>query len=66
MGDSAADNPAFKLAEVAVGVMHPETPKNLACEYFVRFEDMADFLRCLLENNFLFNPNFPMVLRKQA
>jgi len=63
MGDSAMDNPAFKLAEVSVGVVHAETPKNLACEYFVRFEDMADFLRCLLENNFLFNPNFPMVLQ---
>jgi HAD superfamily hydrolase (TIGR01484 family) len=66
MGDSAADNPAFKLAEVAIGVAHAETPKNLACEYFIRFEDLADFLWCLLENDFLFNPNFPMVLHKQA
>ena len=66
LGDSAVDNPAFKLAEVAVGVVHAETPKNLACEYFVRFEDLADFLRCLLENDFLFNPNFPLVLHKQA
>jgi HAD superfamily hydrolase (TIGR01484 family) len=66
MGDSALDNPAFKLAEVALGVVHPETPKNLACEYFVRFEDLADFLHCLLENDFLFSSNFPMVLRKQA
>jgi HAD superfamily hydrolase (TIGR01484 family) len=66
MGDSALDNPAFKSAEVAVGVVHAETPKNLACEYFVRFEDLADFLHCLLENDFLFNPYFPMVLRKQA
>jgi phosphoserine phosphatase len=66
MGDSALDNPAFKLAELAVGVVHAERPKNLACEYLVRFEDLADFLRCLLENDFLFNPDFPMVLRKQA
>jgi hydroxymethylpyrimidine pyrophosphatase-like HAD family hydrolase len=66
MGDSAMDNPAFKLAEVALGVVHAETQTNLACEYFVRFEDLADFLRCLLENDFLFNPDFPMVLRKPA
>jgi len=66
MGDSVVDNPAFKLAEVAVGVVHAETPKNLACEYFVRFEDLADFLRCLLENDFLFNPSFPMVVNKKV
>jgi len=65
MGDSGVDNPAFKLAEVTVGVVHAETPKNLTREYFVRFEDLADFLRCLLEKDFLFNPNFPMILLKQ-
>ncbi|HMK94757.1 MAG TPA: HAD hydrolase family protein [Candidatus Limnocylindrales bacterium] len=66
MGDSEVDNSAFKLAEVAVGVTHAETPKNLACEYFVGFGDLAYFLQCLLENRFLFDPNFPMVQRKQA
>ena len=66
MGDSALDNPAFELAEVAVGVINEETPKNLASEYLVRFERLADFLLCLLENDFLFNPDFPMVLRKPA
>jgi len=66
MGDSASDNPAFELAEVAVGVINEETPKNLACKYFVRFELLADFLLCLIENDFLFNPDFPMVLDKQT
>jgi hydroxymethylpyrimidine pyrophosphatase-like HAD family hydrolase len=65
MGDSAADNPAFELADVAVGVMHAETPKDLACNYFVRFEDIVGFLKCLLENDFLFDPNFPVILHKK-
>jgi HAD superfamily hydrolase (TIGR01484 family) len=66
MGDSAADNPAFELADFAVGVLHAETPKNLACDYFVRFEDIAGFFRCLLENDFLFDSNFPMIIQKKA
>ena len=56
MGDSASDNPAFELANVAVGVIHAETPTGLHCEYFVKFEDVAGFLRALLENDFLFSP----------
>jgi trehalose-phosphatase len=65
VGDSAADNPAFDLADVAVGVMHAETPKNLTCDYFVRFENVGGFFKCLLENDFLFYPNFPMILHEK-
>lgn len=56
MGDSAFDNPAFDLADLAIGVMHAETPACLACNYFVKFEDVADFLNALWENDFFFNP----------
>jgi HAD superfamily hydrolase (TIGR01484 family) len=66
LGDSTVDNDAFELADVAVGVVHAETPKNLACEYLVRFEDIAGFLGCLLETDFLFDPNFPMILQNKA
>ena len=66
MGDSTLDNSAFELADIAVGVVHDETPKNLACDYFIRFEDIAGFFSCLLENDFLFNPNFPMIIQKKA
>lgn len=66
LGDSTMDNDAFELADVAVGVVHAETPKNLACEYLVRFEDIAGFLGRLLENDFLFDPNFPMILQNKA
>ena len=66
MGDSTVDNQAFELADIAVGVVHAETPKNLACDCFVRFEDIAGFFRCLIENDFLFDPNFPMIIPKKA
>jgi trehalose-phosphatase len=64
MGDSAVDNPAFEAADVAVGVMHAETPIDLACGYFVKFDEVAEFLRHLLENSFCFDPSFPMIFRK--
>jgi hypothetical protein len=65
MGDSPLDNSAFELADIKVGVIHTETPKNLACDHFVRFEDIAVFFNCLIENDFLFDPNFPMIIRKK-
>jgi HAD superfamily hydrolase (TIGR01484 family) len=66
LGDSTLDNSAFELADISVGVMHAETSKNLACDYFVQFENIDGFFRCLVENNFLFDPNFPMIIRKKA
>jgi hydroxymethylpyrimidine pyrophosphatase-like HAD family hydrolase len=66
MGDSTVDNQAFELADISVGVVHAETPKNLACDYFVRFEDIAGFFRILIENDFLFDPNFPMIIQKKT
>jgi hypothetical protein len=66
MGDSPVDNTAFELADIAVGVLHAKTLKNLACDYFVRFEDIAGFFRCLLENDLLFDSNLPMIIQKKA
>lgn len=56
MGDSGVDNAAFEVADIAVGVLHEETPPNLFCDFFVKFEDVAAFLRELLENNFRIDP----------
>ena len=66
MGDSPVDNTAFELADIAVGVLHAETLETLACDYFVRFEYIAGFFKCLLENDFLFDQNFPMIIQKKA
>ena len=64
MGDSAIDNSAFRLADVAIGVMHAEMSSCLACDYFVKFEDVAEFLNALLENDFFFNPELRAVIHK--
>jgi trehalose-phosphatase len=62
MGDSIVDNPAFEVADIAVGVIHEETPDNLACDYFVKFEDVATFLQSLLKSKFRFSPKLPKIL----
>jgi len=64
MGDSSVDNPAFEAANIAVGVIHEETPENLVCEHYVKFEDITAFLNDLLENRFRFNPKSPMIIHK--
>lgn len=56
MGDSIVDNPAFEAADIAVGVMHDETPDGLACDYFVKFEDVTAFLQGLLRSKFRLGP----------
>jgi HAD superfamily hydrolase (TIGR01484 family) len=64
MGDSEADNPAFERSDVGVGVIHKEScPEKLACDYFVKFEDVSPFLGRLLANHFLFDSGFPMIRR---
>jgi HAD superfamily hydrolase (TIGR01484 family) len=65
MGDSAIDNSAFKMADLAIGVMHAETPSCLACDYFVKFENVAGFLNGLLENSFRFSPKLRYVINKE-
>ena len=55
MGDSDLDNSAFKKADVAVGVIHGENPPNLQCDFYVKFEDVPNFLRHLLQNDFRIN-----------
>ena len=64
MGDSAIDNSAFNQADLAIGVLHSETSTCLACDYFVKFEDVADFLNALLENNFIFNPELRGIIHR--
>ena len=64
MGDSNVDNAAFEVADIAVGVIHEETPDNLVCSYFVKFEDVVAFLKGLLKNSFRFSPKLPMILNR--
>jgi hypothetical protein len=64
MGDSSVDNAAFEAADIAVGVIHEETPDNLVCEYYVKFEDVTTFLQGLLKNSFRFSPKLSMILHR--
>jgi len=66
MGDSSVDNSAFRAADVAVGVVHEETPDDLACDCLVRFEDVASFLECLVGNGLRFSLDFPMIQRETS
>ena len=61
MGDSSVDNAAFEVADFAIGVVHEETPPDLACDCFVKFRDMAGFLKGLLENGFRLDQKTPFV-----
>ena len=61
LGDSKVDNPAFRVANVGIGVLHKESLTGLDCDYHVKFEDVAKFLRHLLEENLVFHKNFPEI-----
>lgn len=58
LGDSRSDNDAFKIADVSIGIIHRETAPDLKCHYWLRFADMAGFLRALLDNGLVFNDSF--------
>ncbi len=62
MGDSKTDNPAFRGANLSVGVIHDETLiQSLESDYLVKFEDVPYFLHTLLMNDLKFSPDFPMI-----
>jgi HAD superfamily hydrolase (TIGR01484 family) len=59
MGDSRLDNAAFKIADVSIGIVHPETPPDLKSRYFLDFERLPDFLNGLLNNGLIFSDCLP-------
>ncbi len=56
LGDSENDNPAFRKADVSVGVKSDErlNPK-LDCQYLINFSQLPKFLMNLLKNDFDFS-----------
>ncbi|HLN88630.1 MAG TPA: HAD-IIB family hydrolase [Candidatus Binatia bacterium] len=65
MGDSKTDNPAFDVADLAIGVAHKETDPNLRYDFAVRFPDVPAFLNSLAENGFQVNPNSQFVFKSR-
>jgi HAD superfamily hydrolase (TIGR01484 family) len=56
-GDSEADDPAFQLAEVSVGVKHRRIMPKLRCKYRVEFFEVENLLTKLIDSNFDFKDN---------
>jgi hydroxymethylpyrimidine pyrophosphatase-like HAD family hydrolase len=56
LGDSENDNPAFRKADISVGVNSDNrlNPK-LDCTYTIKFENLSTFLRRLVDNGFNFS-----------
>ena len=56
LGDSENDNPAFRRADVSIGVLSDDrlNPK-LDCDYTVSFDNLSIFLEELLDNDLVFS-----------
>ena len=56
LGDSENDNPAFRKADVSIGVKSDDrlNPK-LDCQYLITFDHLPKFLMSLLKNEFNFS-----------
>jgi HAD superfamily hydrolase (TIGR01484 family) len=55
LGDSEADNPAFQLADVSIGIKHRRTAPELGCKFWLEFFELDTFLSNLIDANFEFN-----------
>jgi len=55
LGDSEADDPAFQLAEVSVGVKHRRIMPKLQCKYRVEFFELENLLTELIDSDFEFD-----------
>jgi hydroxymethylpyrimidine pyrophosphatase-like HAD family hydrolase len=61
VGDSRADDPAFAVADVGIGVLGALRQPILNCDYFVRNEHLDRFLSALLENELEFSESLPCI-----
>ena len=56
LGDSENDNPAFKKADISIGINSDNRLKpDLKCTYNLNFENLSLFLRKLATNDFEFS-----------
>jgi HAD superfamily hydrolase (TIGR01484 family) len=64
LGDSEADNPAFQIADVSVGIKHRQVMPQLLCKYRLEFFDLDRFLSAMIDADFDFQER--MVERNTA
>jgi len=56
LGDSENDNPAFRKADISIGVNSDNRLNpTLDCTYSIKFENLSIFLRRLVDNDFYFS-----------
>jgi HAD superfamily hydrolase (TIGR01484 family) len=56
-GDSEADDPAFQVADISVGVKHRRIMPPLKCKYRLEFFELDSFLSKLMDSGFNFEEN---------
>lgn len=67
MGDSEADNPAFRNSNLSIGVVESETKANdLDSDFVVNFEDVPVFLEHIVRNDLQFSSDFPEIKANPA
>ncbi len=64
LGDSVADNPAFRVADLAVAVAHGQRLDALACDFVTTRAELPPFLNALSGNDMRFEPGLPGLRRK--
>jgi phosphoserine phosphatase len=57
LGDSEADDPAFELADISVGVKHRRIMPKLQCKYRIEFFELENLLTELMDSDFDFKEN---------
>ncbi len=66
MGDSKVDNPAFKVADLSIGVLHEESVADLECDYLVKLGSVASLLEWLVGNSLFFDDSFPALAKRKG
>ncbi len=56
IGDSAADNPAFEEADLALCVTHGQSLEGVACRFAIRQEELGALLRSLAHDRLYLDP----------
>lgn len=63
-GDSENDNPAFRLADISIGVLSdPRLKARLECDYILDYDKLARFLQRLMQSNLIFSRDSFRMLR---
>ena len=66
MGDSNADNPAFDVSDMTIGVLDGRHRSSLQCDYFVDSISLNQFLSALLDNELEFSEDLPYLREREV